>query len=96
MTLAIPLGIYLQLISYPCHLKLSLRSKVKSEALGLTEVDVVMDQAIYAKAVEKMLHPTHADLANFVILRMGSFHTALNFMSVIGKRFSNSGEGVGC
>ena len=38
-----------------------------------------------------MLHPTHADLANFIVLRMGSFHTALNFMSVIGKRFSNSG-----
>ena len=38
-----------------------------------------------------MLHPTHADLANFIILRIGSFHTALNFTSVIGKSFSNSG-----
>ena len=37
------------------------QSKVKAEALRLTEVDVVMDQAIYAKAVEIMLHPTHAD-----------------------------------
>ena len=67
------------------------QSKVKAEALGLTEVDVVMDQAIYAEAVEIMVHPTHADFADFIILRMGSFHTALNFVSVIGKRFSNSG-----
>ena len=34
------------------------QSKVKAEALALTEVDVVMDQAICAKAVEIMLHPT--------------------------------------
>ena len=50
-----------------------------------------MDQAIYAKAVEIMFHPAHADLLNFIILRMGSFQTALNFMPVIEKRFSNSG-----
>ena len=67
------------------------QSKFKAEALGLTETDVVMDQAIYAKAAEILLHPIHATLSNFVVLRMGAFHTSCNYMSIIGKRFADAG-----
>ncbi len=67
------------------------QSKAKAERLGLSEVDVVFDQAIYAKAVEIVLNPMYIHLKKFIVLRMGAFHTTMTFLAVIGKRFGDAG-----
>ncbi len=71
--------------------ELLVQSKEKAEALGLSETDVVMDQAIYAKALEILLMPRNNELKKFIVLRMGAFHTSCIFLSVIGKRFADAG-----
>ena len=72
-------------------LELLQQSKCKAEHLGLTETDIVLDQAIYAKAFEILLNPTYIDLKRFIVLRMGAFHTSCIFIAVIGKRFADAG-----
>ena len=72
-------------------LEILLQSKEKATHLGLTETDIVMDQAIYAKAVEIVLIPAHEDLKKYCVLRLGAFHTSMAFLAVIGKRFSDAG-----
>ena len=57
--------------------------------LGLSKIVVVFDQAMYAKAVEIMWK--HPDKFKDVILRMGAFHIMYNLISIIGKRFQDSG-----
>ena len=42
--------------------------KVKAEALGLTCTDLVLDHAIYAKALEVLQNPNNADLKESLIL----------------------------
>ena len=42
-----------------------LQSKEKATHLGLTETDIVVDQAIYAKAIEVVLNPDYEDLRKF-------------------------------
>lgn len=37
------------------------------------------------------MNPIHKDLKDFIVLRMGAFHTACTFIAVIGKRFSDAG-----
>ena len=59
--------------------------------LGLTETDIVLDQAIYAKAVEILMNPIHEELNKFIVLRMGGFHITCIFLGVIGKRFGDGG-----
>lgn len=72
-------------------LELLLQSKAKAEYLGLKETDIVVDQAIYAKAVEILQNPAYLDLKKFIVLRMGGFHIECTFISVIGKRFADAG-----
>ena len=67
------------------------QTKAKAEALGLSETDVVADQAIYAKAVEVLMMPQYEALKKFIVLRMGAFHTSCTFLAVIGKRFADAG-----
>ena len=50
---------------------------------------VVLDQAIYALAQEIIF--THAQEFKQVVLRLGGFHMSMTMMSVIGKRFTDSG-----
>ena len=50
---------------------------------------IVVDQAIYAKALEVIWK--RSDEFKSVVLRMGAFHRAYNFLAVIGKRFEGSG-----
>ena len=57
------------------------QSKLKAEKLGLLETDVVLDMAIYAKAVEVMLNATHIHIKQFIILRFGGFHTICIFIT---------------
>ncbi len=59
------------------------------EALHLPSIVFVFDQALYAKACEVVWKHPHA--FKDVVLRMGTFHTICNFMSIIGKRFADSG-----
>ena len=65
--------------------------KAKAEALGLTCTDLVLDHAIYAKALEVLQNPNNADLKEFINLRMGGFHACRSFLAVIGKRFGSAG-----
>jgi len=69
-------------------LELLIQSKEKAEHLGLKETDVVADQA---KAVEILSNPNNEDLKSFIVLRLGAFHIALTFITVIGKRFGDAG-----
>ena len=50
-----------------------------------------MDQALYAKACEDAWK--HKDLYPEVLLRLGTFHTIFNLLSIIGKRFQDAGSG---
>lgn len=53
------------------------------------DVVVTLDQAVYAKA-QDILWRHEPSLRN-VVVRLGSFHTSMTFMAVIGKRFSDAG-----
>jgi hypothetical protein len=77
--------------SHDTALELLSQSKLKAEKLQLTETDVVLDMAIYAKAVEILMNPRYIDLKKFIVLRLGAFHTMCIFIAVIGKRFSDAG-----
>lgn len=67
---------------------LSKSDEIRKE-LNLKEIAFVMDQALYAKAAEiKWQHP---NTYSFIILRLGTFRTICNLMSVIGKRFKDAG-----
>lgn len=50
---------------------------------------VTLNQAVYAKA-QNILWRHKPSLRN-VVARLGSFHTSMTFMAVIGKRFSDAG-----
>ena len=65
------------------------RSVQMGRKLGQTEVIIVMDLAIYAKAQEIVWKQT-GEFSN-VVLRMGAFHTAMTFIAVLGKRFGDAG-----
>ena len=65
------------------------RSMDLANQLGQPEIVVVLDQAIYAKAVEIMWKQPQE--FSRIVLRMGAFHIACTFMSVIGKRFADAG-----
>lgn len=54
--------------SHDTVLELLSQSKIKAEKLGLVETDVVLDMAIYAKAVEVMMNPRYIDLKQFIVL----------------------------
>ena len=77
--------------SHDTVLELLSQSKIKAGKLGLVETDVVLDMAIYAKAVEVMMNPKYVDLKQFIVLRLGGFHMMCIFIAVIGKRFADAG-----
>ena len=52
-------------------------------------ITVVLDQAIYALAQDIIF--THPQEFELVVLRLGGFHMSMTMMSVIGKRFTDSG-----
>ena len=59
--------------------------KEKAEALNLKETDLVLDHAIYCKAVEIVMSKRNTHLRSFINLRMSGFHATCVFLSVIGK-----------
>ena len=67
------------------------QSMMKTSALGHDEADIVVDQTIYAKAVEILMNPINIDNKRFIIIRMGAFYTSCIFLSVIDKRVGDGG-----
>ena len=65
--------------------------KEKAEALNLKETNLVLDHAIYCKAVEIVMSERNTHLRSFINLRMDGFHATCVFLSVIGKRFADGG-----
>ena len=65
------------------------RSVEMGRKLGLEEIIIVMDLAIYAKAQE-IVWKKPDEFSN-VVLRMGAFHTAMTFIAILGKRFGDAG-----
>ena len=60
-----------------------------ADKLEIQEIVLVMDQAIYSKAQE--IRWQDGNLTKRLILRLGDFHTALNFLGILGKRFRDAG-----
>ena len=67
---------------------LSQTMKIKSE-LNLDAIVCVFDQALYAKASEIIWK--NSDMMKSIVIRMGVFHTILNLLGIIGKRFGDAG-----
>ena len=65
------------------------RSIAVADQLQQSDVVVVLDQAVYAKAAEIIWK--HHNIFSRVVLRMGGFHIAMIFLAVIGKRFGDAG-----
>ena len=64
------------------------KSVAMGKDIGVQDIVVVLDLAIYAKAVEVRWHQQE-DLSRIVI-RPGAFHTACTFIAVTAKRFKCS------
>lgn len=60
-----------------------------TDSLKQKEIVIIMDQAIYAKAQE-ICWQTNSYMERLVI-RMGEFHTAIAYLSCIGKIFTDAG-----
>ena len=60
-----------------------------SEKLQLPSIIVVFDQAIYSKA--QQLRWSDPVMERRLVLRLGEFHTCMSFLSILGKRYKNSG-----
>ena len=68
-----------------------LQVKAKAEALSYTEADLVLDHAIYCKALLILMEPKNMQLKSFINLRIGGFHASCMLITVIGKRFGAAG-----
>ena len=68
-----------------------LECQVKAETLNLDVADLVLDHAIYCKALDILLKEGNESLKSFINLHMGGFHASCNFLAVIGKRFGDAG-----
>ena len=60
-----------------------------SAILGQTKSVVIINLTIFSKA--KQIQWRHPDEFKHLVIRMGGFHIALHFLSVIGKKFEESG-----
>ena len=63
--------------------------RIRKELL-LETIVVVMDQALFAKAAEIAWKKKKSSFIN-ILLRMGTFHTICNDLSILGKRFWDAG-----
>ena len=63
--------------------------EVLVQSLKIKSIVLVLDQALYAKATEVQWKQSERFKDN--MQRMGVFHTACNLLSIIGKRFQDTG-----
>ena len=59
-----------------------------SNAMGQADTVITFDLAIYSKAKEIQWRFPN-EFSN-VVVRMGGFHIALNFLSLLGKKYADS------
>ena len=57
--------------------------------MGQADTVITFNLAIFSKA--KKIQWRFPDEFSNVLVRMGGFHIALNFLSLLGKKFANSG-----
>lgn len=60
-----------------------------ADELELDSIVLVFDLAFYAKAQQVRWH--NSDFMDRTVVRLGEFHTCMSLLSVIGKRFLDSG-----
>ena len=60
-----------------------------SSSIGQSDSVITFDLAIYTKA--KQVQWRCPEELSDTVIRMGGFHIALNFLSLIGKKYTNSG-----
>ena len=60
-----------------------------SNIMGQEDTVITFDLAIYVKA--KQIQWKIPNKFSDVVIRMGTFHIAFNFLATIGKKFLNSG-----
>lgn len=65
------------------------RSVDIANKLQLETVVIVMDQAIYSKA--QIIRWRNAHFMKRLVIRLGSFRTAMSFLGCLGKRFRDAG-----
>lgn len=67
------------------------KCKAVSQKLDQTYTVITFDQALYCRAKEMVW--SHPDEFQNVIIRLGGFHIAMNFMKAIGQYMESSGLG---
>lgn len=65
------------------------KSELIRRELYLPTIVVVMDQALFAQAVEVTWK--HKERFANILLRMGTIHTICKALSILGKRFGDGG-----
>ena len=65
------------------------QSKDIRRSLNPSEIVLVMDQALNAKACEVIWKNRY--LYGYILLRLGTFRTICNILSIIGTRFQDAG-----
>ena len=65
--------------------------KAKTEAVGLTCTDLVLDHSIYVKTLQGLQNPNNVDLKEFINLRMGGFHACRIFLEAVSKKCWSTG-----
>ena len=71
--------------------KFCTKSKPRQTFFKSTEADLVLDHAIYSKALEFLMDPRNLELKTFINLPMGSFHVSCISIAAIGKCFGGDG-----
>ena len=82
--------IYHLLMTHPQNAR-DLLCKEKAEAFWLEAAALVLDHAIYSKALEILLKEGNEALKTFMNLGMGGFHACFLFFAVIWKHFGDAG-----
>ena len=85
---------YMPIIQAPAHEFDTLNTVVQcckyvANTLGQQYVVLTVDEALYCKLME--LKWAKQDYQNFLIVRLGGLHIAMNFLKVIGKHIESSG-----
>ena len=85
---------YMPIIQAPAHEMDTLNTVVKrcrhvANVLGQSHVVLTVDEALFCKLME--LKWAKPEYQNFLIVRLGGLHTAMNFLKAIGKHIQSSG-----
>jgi len=65
------------------------RSEAIRTELNLQHIVIVMDQALYAKAMQ--IAWANKEIFQRIVIRMGAFHTICNSLCILGLRFKDAG-----